>query len=134
MLVCTRYTMVPDNLKAIALEIHRKTAALHQYLQNLGYAPVAGAFFDTITIRFSSEQLKAIRAEAEKSKINFYYTVQDVRISIDETTSNEDLTAVCNVFSTALGKATSPGLNGINAIMIPDALFRKDEYLTHPNR
>ena len=122
----------PENLKSIAMSIHGKTAALHQHLQNLGFTPVAGSFFDTITIRFSPEQLKAIRTEAEKSGINFYYTSDDVRVSLDETTSNEDLTAVCNVFSAALGKNTVSGLNGLSAIMIPDQLFRKDAYLTHP--
>jgi glycine dehydrogenase len=122
----------PDNLKAIALEIHGKTAALHQYLQNLGCKPESGSFFDTLTIRFSADQLKAIRAEAEKQKINFYYAAGDIRISIDETTSNEDLTAIGNVFSTALGKSNGSVLKGIEAMMIPDSLYRTDEYLTHP--
>ena len=122
----------PANLKSIALNIHSKAAALHQHLQNLGCTPVSGSFFDTITVRCSADQMKSVRAEAEKQKINFYYTTQDIRISLDETTSNEDLTAACNVFSTALGKLTATNVSGISAIMIPDALFRKDAYLTHP--
>ena len=122
----------PENLKAIALNIHKKTAALHQHLQNIGCTPAFGAFFDTITIRCSADQIKAIRAEAEKHKINFCYTAEDIRISLDETVNGEDLTAIANVFSAVLGKPTSSALTPLDAIMIPNKLVRRDEYLTHP--
>lgn len=122
----------PDNLKGIALDIHRKTAALHQHLQSLGLSPTHGSFFDTLTVSVSADQLNSIRAEAEKQKINFCYTATDVRISLDETVSLEDLTAICNVFSSVSGKPAIASINGLQAIMIPDHLFRKDAYLTHP--
>ncbi len=122
----------PDNLKAIALEIHGKTVAIHQHLQNMGFAPVNMAFFDTLTIRFSTEQINAIRKEAEKNEINFLYTENDVRLSIDETVSSADLTAIANVFSIALGKTVSNKVQALNAMMIPDTLLRKGAFLTHP--
>ncbi len=81
---------------------------------------------------FHPNKAKAIRAEAEKQKINFRYTAEDVRVSLDETISHEDLTSICNVFSVSLGKVTTSGVSGIDAIMIPDDLFRQDAYLTHP--
>ncbi len=122
----------PDNLKAIAQNIHGKAAAVHHHLSNLGHKPVSGSFFDSLTISFSTDQMSAIRTEAEKHKINFLYTASDVRLSIDETVSDEDLTAICNVFSTALGKPVSDRVHGQNEMMISDALLRKDTYLTHP--
>ncbi len=122
----------PENLKAIALDIHRKAAMLHQHLQQIGLSPISGSFFDTLMVLLSSDQIQSIKTEAEKQKINFYYTGQDVRISLDETVSVEDLTSICNVFSVALGKAKVNNMNGLDAIMIPDSLFRKDAYLTHP--
>ena len=117
----------PDNLKAIALEMHGKAAAVHQHLQNMGFTPVSNSFFDSLTINFSNEQITAIRNEAEKKKINFLYTDNDVRLSIDETVSAEDLTAICNVFSVALGKPESNSTQGLHAMMIPDTLLRKDQ-------
>jgi glycine dehydrogenase len=122
----------PENLKSIALSIHQKTVALHQHLQNIGLTPVNKTFFDTITITCNADQLKTIRAEAEKQKINFRYTQEDIRISLDETVSVEDLTAVANVFAVALGKGTTSSINAVDAIMIQDSLLRKDDYLSHP--
>jgi glycine dehydrogenase len=101
-------------------------------LENLGHKPVSAAFFDTLTIHFSAEQINAIRSEAEKRKINFLYTANDVRLSIDETVSNDDLTAICNVFSSALANAETGHMQGLKAIMIPDVLVRKDAFMTHP--
>lgn len=121
----------PDNLKAIALDIHRKAVALHQHLEGLGLRPLHGAFFDTLTVPASPDQIKAIRAEAEKQKINFFYTPSDIRISLDETVAAEDLTAIGHVFSVALGKSGA-SIRPLEAIMIPSDLLRKDAYLTHP--
>ncbi len=122
----------PDNLKAIAVDIHGKAAAVHQHLQNMGFTPTSGSFFDSLTIPFAKEQIAAIRTEAEKRKINFLYTDKDVRLSIDETVSNEDLSAICNAFSVALGKPEIHTIEGLKAMMIPDALLRSDKYLSHP--
>ncbi len=122
----------PENLRAIALGIHGKAAALHQHLQNIGFAPVHSSFFDTLTVKLSAEQQKAVGKEAEIEKINFYYTPNDVRISLDETVSDQDLNSICSVFSKALGKGESGMAKGLDAIMIPDSLFRKDAFLTHP--
>ncbi len=58
----------PDNLRKIALDIHGKTAALHQHLQNLGLAPLHGSFFDTLTIRVSSEQGEGYSCRSRKAK------------------------------------------------------------------
>ena len=122
----------PDNLRNIALRIHGSTAALHQHLQHLGMKPVNDTFFDTLTIPCTPDQQKAIRNEAEKQHINFYYTSDSIRISLDETVLAEDLTALCNVFSAAMGKTNGTTVKVLDAIMIPDALIRRDEFLSHP--
>jgi len=121
-----------DNLKRIALNVHSKVAALHHHVQSLGLTTVSSSFFDTITIKVSGDLKKAIRSEAEKNQINFYYTNDDVRISLDETVSNEDLTDICNVFSVAAGKNNASSIASVDAAMIPDSLLRSDKFMTHP--
>ncbi len=122
----------PDNLKVIALTMHRKAVTVYQHLTQLGVAPESGSFFDTLTIKFSKEQRDAIRKAAESRSINFLYTEQDVRLSIDETTSDEDVQDICDVFSSVLGKENNQISIDSNAIMIPDSLQRKEACLTHP--
>lgn len=121
----------PAHLKKIARNVHAKAVALHQHLQSLGLKVASDSFFDTVSVKVSADIRENVLLEAEKRQINFYYTKDDIRISLDETVSNEDLTDVCNVFSAALGKSEGKTMSGLDAIMIPDALFRKDEILTH---
>ncbi len=122
----------PDQVKRIALDVHAKTVALHQHLQGIGLKPVSDAFFDTISVSVNPALLQQIRTEAERNQINFHYTPDTVRISLDETVSNEDLRDVCNVFSVATGKTKINAAKGLDAIMIPDISFRKEPILTHP--
>ncbi len=121
----------PDHLKSIALDIHRKTVALHQFLQNLGFTPSHNAFFDTLTIPASPEMIQSVRIEAERLKINLWYTSNDIRLSLDETVSDQDLSDIGNVFAT-VAKSKANAITALEAIMIPDAMFRKEPYLTHP--
>ena len=122
----------PDNLKAIASTIHHKTAAVYRHLQRIGCTMDNTTFFDSLTIRFSKDQIEAIRKEAEKNEINFLYTENDVRLSIDETTSNEDVAAICNVFSSVLGKEEFQQTIHVQEGGIPASMVRKDEFMTHP--
>lgn len=122
----------PDNLRTIAMTMHQKAATVYQHLVQLGVTPENNSFFDTLTIKFSKEQRDAIRKVAEDRSINFLYTENDVRLCIDETTSTEDVLDICNVFSTALGKENKQSGSDSNAVMIPDALQRKNACLTHP--
>lgn len=120
-----------DQLKKIALDVHGKAVAIHQHLQSLGLTPLSNSFFDTVSVKVTGEMRKAIQSEAERMEINFNYSADQVSITVDETVSNLDLSDICNIFSTAFGKPSSI-FNGLDAIMIPDNLMRKDEILTHP--
>jgi glycine dehydrogenase len=122
----------PQQLKQIALTIHRKSVALHQHLSQIGLKPIHDAYFDTVAVKTDANTISAVRKEAETNMINFAYTTEEIRISFDETVDNTDLVNVCNVFSKALSKSTISEANALDAIMIPDRVFRKDEYLTHP--
>ncbi|MEP6793072.1 MAG: aminomethyl-transferring glycine dehydrogenase, partial [Saprospiraceae bacterium] len=122
----------PQLLKNIATEIHTKTASLYNHLNSIGLTPRHNTFFDTLSIPVSAEIKNRIKDEAELRKINFYYTPDDIRLSLDETVTQGDLMDICLVFSVAMSKKESPDITTTNALMIPAHLLRKDDYLSHP--
>ncbi len=130
----------PSGLRAIAGRIHRSAAALEKELLELGVAQRNGHYFDTLKIDFgegSGGLVDKIRSNAEKSRINFnYMDGRHIGISLDETTSPDDLREIVKVFSSALGLGSKahiidPG-TGDSEPGIPSGLTRKSPYLTHP--
>ncbi|HAE13214.1 MAG TPA: aminomethyl-transferring glycine dehydrogenase [Chitinophagales bacterium] len=118
----------PVGIRNIAGNIHRNAGRLQETLAALGFEVVNKNWFDTLTIRHSG-QADAIRKEAVSMGINFYYDAEVVRISLDETVSEQDLKDILTVFEKVSGKQAklSDESTGLKA----DAL-RKTEYLTHP--
>jgi glycine dehydrogenase len=98
----------PDGLRAIAREVHQKTARL---AAKLGYK---GSFFDTIIIDSS-----AIRQPSDDFNFRDLGDGQ-LGVSIDETTTEEDLS---HLFDIATDEAPSG---------IPAHLQRTSDFLTHP--
>ncbi len=115
----------PEGLRAIAQAVHLKTARLAESLRAGGYAPEATAFFDTITLPVGERQSR-IMAAAVARGINLRDVGRDrIGISVDETTTEAHLEAVCKAFDVAL---VAP----VSAPAIPDAMLRTTPYLTHP--
>ncbi|MEO5905155.1 MAG: aminomethyl-transferring glycine dehydrogenase, partial [Saprospiraceae bacterium] len=121
----------PHQLRAIAEGIHSKTVSLYRHLSTLGLKPFNNSFFDTISINVSSTQMSGIRNEAEKRNINFFYSKESVRISLDETVLENDLTEIFNALSAASNQ-NGNNLAGDSSTMIPAGLLRQVDYLTHP--
>ncbi len=121
----------PEGLRAIAESIHDKTRRLAQQLSALGWRQLNNAFFDTVKIKGSPEQVAIVRDQAEKALINFRYIDDDtIGISLDETTSEEDLNDIVNLFARAAGKKAAEVPAG--APVIPQNLRRRSPYLQHP--
>uniref|UniRef100_UPI003F6D6E55 aminomethyl-transferring glycine dehydrogenase subunit GcvPA n=1 Tax=Roseicyclus sp. TaxID=1914329 RepID=UPI003F6D6E55 len=92
----------PEGLRAIAQAVHLKAVRLAESLRAGGYAPEAGAFFDTITLPVGERQSR-IMAAAVARGINLRDVGRDrIGISVDETTTEAHLTAVCAAFDVAL--------------------------------
>ncbi|WP_025310846.1 aminomethyl-transferring glycine dehydrogenase [Roseicyclus elongatus] len=115
----------PKGLHAIAQHVHLKAARLAASLRAGGFAPENGAFFDTITVPVGGKQHR-IMAAAVARGINLRDVGADkIGISVDETTTEDQLEAVCRAFGVLFaGPQTLPA--------IPDALLRDSRYLTHP--
>src|SRR5438874_1569883 len=119
----------PNGLKAIAQHVHGLTAQLARGLAQLGYPLRNAEFFDTLPARVEPGQLGAILAAAEARKINFRkIDERTVGVSLDETTTPEDLRDVLAAFA---GARPIPEVEGDDS-RLPRALVRQSGYLTHP--
>ena len=124
----------PQGVKLIAERIHGLSILLAESLSQLGYKQLNGAYFDTL--KFDLGVLAGpIHAEAINNEMNLNYKGSIVTISVDETTSPEDIKTMVRFFAKVKGKTLSDvnfdGLKGNVETVIPAELQRKSDYLTH---
>ncbi|AOK51396.1 glycine dehydrogenase (aminomethyl-transferring) [Burkholderia stagnalis] len=125
----------PHGLKTIALRVNRIAALLAAGVKQLGFATVNDTFFDTLTID-TGARTEQVHALANAKRINLRrVSATQVGISVDETTTRDDLADLLAVFAQAAGgtapdvDALDAGLAGIAAL--PAGLERTSAYLTH---
>lgn len=124
----------PKGIRSIAERIHGYAILLERAIQELGYVQENKAFFDTLTYNLG-DLCNPLHAEALNQELNFHYLGHGVNISLDETTTLDDIKTICKVFAKIKGKS----LNDINIAQlgqdletnIPANLQRKSPYLTH---
>jgi glycine dehydrogenase len=120
----------PSGLKRIAHGVNRLTRLLADALAAGGVPPVHDSFFDTLQVRVAGRAAEGVAAAAERG-INLRHVDADlVGISLDETTTEDDVLAV---LAAVLGEAapTSLGFKPV-AVGIPSGLARAGTYLDHP--
>ena len=124
----------PVGIKGIANRIHAYTTSVATALKNLGYEVCNNSWFDTLTIKVADSQV--LKGHAEKALINFRYYAgtEQVGISIDETTTIEDLVNIIAVFAKTINSETNaePLSPQTATSSIPVTLQRKGEILQHP--
>ena len=119
----------PEGLKHIANNVHNTAATLAVALENIGYSQLNASFFDTIVIKADKEVIKPI---AEKHEINFYYIDNHtISISLNETTTLNDLNAIIAVFNEAINNDSSSLDSLLDSSVIPAELERKTPFLTN---
>ncbi|MFP8942529.1 aminomethyl-transferring glycine dehydrogenase [Streptomyces fenghuangensis] len=122
----------PDGLAAIARRTHRYAAVLAQGLREGGVEIVHDTFFDTVTARVPGRAAEVVAA-AREAGVNLRLTDADhVGIACDETTGREQLAAVWGAFGVEPKAADAEALDEAAGEVLPAALLRTDEYLTHP--
>ncbi len=118
----------PEGLKNIALEIHEKAKRLEAALDSLGIEQINAHYFDTLQITVDAAKLKKIALEQE---INLFYADNNtVCISLNEATTEEDFTALLNVFEKYAGKSVKTNSN--LTARLPQAQLRQSNFMTHP--
>jgi glycine dehydrogenase len=120
----------PEGLKNIALRAHALTQTLADALTEAGHTLVSKSFFDTIVIK--TDKTEAIREKALAHNINFrYFPGGLIGISLDETTSFEDLADIINAINLVEGAVGYDVDEENNLKGIPSELIRTSAYLTH---
>lgn len=135
----------PEGLTRIARRTHRLSAMLAGLLRKQGLA-VGTNFFDTLHV--TGIDAGELHARAHGAHINLRaIDAHSVGISLDETTTREDLIQLAGLFgieidddvqgntSVAGGRmpgATIDALDAATADALPAALLRRSEFLTHP--
>ena len=92
----------PKGLQGIAQNIHSKTQRLWVGLSQAGYNVLNKSFFDTLSISLSQEKIAALKSRAEDAEINLFYTGNEVRLSLDECTTEEELHQLAKIFESPI--------------------------------
>lgn len=118
----------PEGLKNIAKRINILANALAESLKDNGITIVNETYFDTITCIVKDEA--AVKEKAAANDINFrYYGNGHIGISIDETTSYDDLADIINVITLA-PEAVAYELDEDKVLSsIPGDLVRTSDFL-----
>ncbi|MGV7206756.1 aminomethyl-transferring glycine dehydrogenase [Oxalobacteraceae bacterium A2-2] len=120
----------PQGLRQIAQRVHRYTGILAANLKSLGYS-VNDTYFDTLTV--ATDDAEKLHAAAAAQGINLRrIDGQRVGVSLDETTTRDDIAALWTVFG---GSGAATDFDAVEAQVqdaYPAALARTSAYLTHP--
>ena len=121
----------PQGLLNIAQDIHQNAVALSEGLEALGYQQENEVFFDTLYVK-GIKNIALIAQAALNKEINLRYFKDAVGISINETTSLDDLNDILEIFAqTEEGESVAMD-DLIPETIIPEAFQRTSKYLTHP--
>jgi glycine dehydrogenase len=126
-----------EGILKIATDINNLTKMLVGELSGYGYGLANKNYFDTITITAPENfDLNKLIAIAQSAHVNLrYIDKKRVGISIDETTSLENIKLLSSIFASANNKQLNevlPSSKYIETTSIPEAFTRKTSYLTHP--
>jgi len=122
----------PDGLKSIATRVHAATRALVNGLNALGRNVKTKRYFDTVVVEVSDAE--AVHALAAKFEINLRRIgPTHVGISLDETTTREDLGALLTIFNRGIpaDHLDIDELVGDEPLKSLGDAARTSDYLTH---
>jgi glycine dehydrogenase len=116
----------PEGLKKIAGRVHGLTRLLDDGLKQKGIEQLNTHYFDTLKIVVRDQA--SIRKAAESKQINLrYFDSQHIGISLDETTTPEDVNTILSLFGESpVARTTAVTTNW------PSTLQRTSAFMTHP--
>ena len=122
----------PDGLRGIAERVHALAAVLDDVVRALGYRQANAAFFDTLWIEGGDAEV--IRRQAERAGMHFRHGADGIGVSINETTSIDDVRDIAAVFAAGMGIKAEPVIKEDAPFQLraPAELRRSSAYLTHP--
>ncbi len=123
----------PDGLTDIGKRVSLLAQTLSDELADIGFNNVNEYYFDTLKIQVPDAA--AIRKLAEQQEINFNYSHHNyIGISLDETTTQNDVLNILHVFAASQNNDTATANFDADILLenIPAALTRTSEFLLHP--
>ena len=123
----------PDGLKAIACQVHHLTVITAEGLRRLGCELRVSTFFDTIRVQCPSLSVEEILKRTQLASMNLRrFDDGTFGISLDETTTREDVGQILEIFSVNASLPFSLDSLGEEAHdAIPTALQRQSPFLVH---
>jgi len=122
-----------EGLTRIAKRVSLLTRTLAAELDTMGFPNLNESYFDTIRLKVKDPI--ALRETAEAHGMNFHYTAAGtVGITLDETTSQEDVVNILSVFGHLSGTSLVSATFDVDDRLsnIPSSVTRVSEFLTHP--
>lgn len=121
----------PEGLKKIAQRVALLTQIAADAIESRGFELTSNNYFDTITIKVESTD--SIHTKSKNQRINLRY-VDDkhVGISIDETTTIDDLYDLINCFENEIDPVSFSIDEDATPQHIPEFAKRNTVFLTHP--
>lgn len=121
-----------DGIRKIAETIHQLTVTLAEGLKRLGYSIISEHFFDTLRVELGTNSLPGILEGCQGRNINLrIFDTTSVGISLDETTTPEDLIDLWQIFALRDNLPfTREELISCSSSHLP--FPRTSSYLTHP--
>ena len=120
----------PAGLTAIAAQVQERAGALVVALRSIGADVIYSTFFDTVRVSVPAGAAAVVERAAEKGYNLLLVDATTVAVSVDETTTAADLTAVVGAFG---------GLDAFGHVNLDDSqaglpaeLTRTSDFLTHP--
>ncbi|MBK9290765.1 MAG: aminomethyl-transferring glycine dehydrogenase [Bacteroidetes bacterium] len=125
----------PEGLRNIAGRIHSLAVSLSLSIEKAGYRQLNTHFFDTLKVAMPEGFSTAtLRVAAEGARINFRY-IDDKHfgISLDETTTPDDLKMIVHVLSSITGRAITEGPKSLDdSASRLEGFVRQSDFMTHP--
>ncbi|GBD42080.1 Glycine dehydrogenase (decarboxylating) [bacterium HR39] len=118
----------PEGLREIAQRIHRLTCDLAQGLRRLGFEPLHGHFFDTLTVRTPGRAAEIHRRARERDIELREIDADHVGLSLDELANEALVATLLEVFAGEPVEGPEPS----DDPAIPEGLARTGGYLRHP--
>src|SRR5690606_34435649 len=120
----------PDGIREIARAVHARARSLAAALRAIGANPRHEHYFDTLEIDVPG-RAEEVREAALAENITVWVEDADrVRVSVDETTTEQDLADLARAVAGALG-VDAPQVRSATGSAIPPELVRTEPYLTH---
>ena len=118
----------PHGLRAIGERVHRLTTQLAEGLKQLGFDRTPGGFFDTIHVHAQKDTTRIEQAGLEMGMNFRLIDASHFCISLDETTTHQDVINILNVFAAGAEKSFVEELSD-DASSLPTSLVRSTLYL-----